>query len=68
MVIEMMDGGDGFDCIVQRTHYSEKNARDLSIALLYAVKYIHERGVALHDLKPQNLLLAPRDDHPYDVT
>ena len=65
MVIEMMDGGDVFDRIVQRTHYSEKNARDLSIALLNTVKYIHERGIAHRDLKPQNLLLARCDDDSY---
>jgi serine/threonine protein kinase len=57
MVMEYMQGGDVFDKIVEKNHYTEKDARDLVIVLLKAVRFMHGRGIAHRDLKPQNLLL-----------
>ncbi|KAI2514214.1 serine/threonine kinase [Fragilaria crotonensis] len=62
MVMEYMRGGDVFDRIVERNHYTEKDARDLVRILLKAVKFLHAQGVAHRDLKPQNLLLTSKDD------
>lgn len=62
LVMEYMEGGDVFDQIVARTHYTERNARDLISRLLKAVHSIHETGIAQRDLKPQNLMLLSRDD------
>ena len=57
LVMEHMQGGDVFDTIVEKNHYTEKDARDLVIVLLKAVRFMHGRGIAHRDLKPQNLLL-----------
>mmetsp|Transcript_18584 Transcript_18584/g.43057 ORF Transcript_18584/g.43057 Transcript_18584/m.43057 type:complete len:518 (+) Transcript_18584:19-1572(+) len=58
LVMEYMRGGDVFDRIVEKNHYTEKDARDLTLVLLKAVKFMHDKGVAHRDLKPQNLLLS----------
>lgn len=60
LVMELMTGGDVFDRIVERTQYTEKDARDLVKSLLEAVEYMHSMGIAHRDLKPQNLLLKVR--------
>jgi hypothetical protein len=57
IIMELMGGGDVFDRIVEKTRYTEKDARDLVRILLKVCKFMHERGVAHRDLKPQNLLL-----------
>ena len=46
LVMEYMAGGDVFDQIVERTSYTEKDARDLVKTLLTAVKCLHENGIA----------------------
>jgi calcium/calmodulin-dependent protein kinase (CaM kinase) II/calcium/calmodulin-dependent protein kinase I len=57
IVMELMQGGDVFDRIVQKTQYTELDARELISTLLEAIEFIHSRRVAHRDLKPQNLLL-----------
>jgi serine/threonine protein kinase len=46
LVMELMSGGDVFDQIVEKTSYTEKDARDLVKVLLKAVKCLHEHGIA----------------------
>lgn len=45
VVMEPIEGGELFDQIVQRSHYSEKEARDVARILANAVKYCHENNI-----------------------
>eukprot|EP00903_Cladosiphon_okamuranus_P019868 g18261.t1 len=63
MVLELMNGGELFDRIVQKKYYNEAEARDVCRTLLEAMRYTHGQGIVHRDLKPENLLLAdPSDD------
>mmetsp|Transcript_19139 Transcript_19139/g.27673 ORF Transcript_19139/g.27673 Transcript_19139/m.27673 type:complete len:733 (+) Transcript_19139:108-2306(+) len=62
IIMELMSGGDVFDRIVEKNHYTELDARNLATELLEAVAFMHSHGVAHRDLKPQNLLLQTKDD------
>jgi len=62
LVMEDMEGGDVFDRILQKQRYTENDARELAQFLLEAVNYLHKKGIAHRDLKPQNLLLKSKDD------
>jgi len=63
MVMEIMTGGELFDRIVEKDHYSEKEAADTIRPIVDAIRYCHNMGVAHRDLKPENLLYATRDPH-----
>ena len=58
LVTELLEGGELFDRIISKGHYSEADARKVTITLLDAIKYLHSQGIAHRDLKPENLLLA----------
>ena len=45
MVMECIDGGELFDRIVKKTVYTEKEARDLVVVCLNAIKYLHDRNI-----------------------
>jgi serine/threonine protein kinase len=62
MIIEYLAGGELFDRIVQKEHYSEKEARDVVFIFLSSLKHCHDRDIVHRDLKPENLLLASKDD------
>lgn len=58
IVTELVQGGELFDRIVSKSHYSEKEARDLIKKMLETLAYMHENNVVHRDLKPENLLLT----------
>jgi len=62
LVTEILEGGELFDRIVEKSSYTESEARDLSKMLIQALEYCHLRRVAHRDLKPENILLKYRDD------
>jgi len=59
--MELMTGGELFDRIVEKEHYSEKEAADTIRPIVDAIRYCHEMGIAHRDLKPENLLYSSPD-------
>ena len=62
IVTELVEGGELFDRIVSKTHYTEKEARDLVKLFLETMNYMHKNGIVHRDLKPENLLLVSDGD------
>lgn len=58
IVTELVQGGELFDRIVAKSHYSEKEARDLIKIFLETMSYMHANNIVHRDLKPENLLLV----------
>lgn len=56
LVMELMEGGELFDRIVEKEHYTEKEAQLVVTDLAHALDYCHEMNVVHRDLKPENLL------------
>jgi len=61
LVLELMSGGELFDRVVEKEHYSEKEAADTIRPIVDALRYCHSMGIIHRDLKPENLLYANRE-------
>ena len=57
LVLELLNGGELFNKITKKTHYSEKEACTLMKKLLSALDYLHSKGIMHRDLKLENLIL-----------
>jgi serine/threonine protein kinase len=57
-VMDLATGGDVFDRLMNRTSYSELDARTSILSLLSAIHHCHERRIAHRDIKPENLLIV----------
>ncbi|XP_031390053.1 calcium-dependent protein kinase 26-like [Punica granatum] len=62
IVMELCSGGELFDRIIHRGHYSERKAAELTKIIVGVVEACHSLGVMHRDLKPENFLLVNRDD------
>eukprot|EP01041_Mallomonas_annulata_P005571 gene5571-11212_t len=56
IVMEVMYGGELFDRIVHKEHYTEQEAKQAFKHIIAAVGYCHDMDVVHRDLKPENLL------------
>lgn len=60
LVMEVCTGGELFDNIIKRQHYSEKEAAAMIRTIVGVVAHCHNMGVIHRDLKPENFLLIDR--------
>ncbi|ONK56846.1 uncharacterized protein A4U43_C10F13710 [Asparagus officinalis] len=58
LVMELCQGGELFDRIVARGHYTERAAAGVAKTIIEIVQLCHKHGVIHRDLKPENFLFA----------
>ncbi|XP_064966166.1 calcium-dependent protein kinase 2-like isoform X2 [Musa acuminata AAA Group] len=69
LVMELCAGGELFDRIIARGHYTERAAASLLRTIVQIVHTCHSMGVMHRDLKPENFLLLNKDeDAPLKAT
>lgn len=62
LVMELCAGGELFDRIIAKGHYSEKAAATILRQIVNVVHVCHFMGVMHRDLKPENFLLVNKDE------
>ena len=60
LFMELMPGGELFDTIVERGHFTEQDTQKVTYKLLDALKHMHDKGIAHRDLKPENMLMSSK--------
>ncbi|KAK8509477.1 hypothetical protein V6N13_061891 [Hibiscus sabdariffa] len=62
VVMEICAGGELFDRIIQRGHYTERKAAALTRTIVGVVEACHSLGVMHRDLKPENFLFVNKQE------
>ena len=62
LVMELCEGGELFDRIVARGHYTERAAASVVKTIVQVVQMCHKHGVMHRDLKPENFLFADKKE------
>ncbi|CAL9776695.1 unnamed protein product [Musa acuminata subsp. burmannicoides] len=63
LVMELCEGGELFDRIVARGHYTERAAAAVTRTIVEVVQLCHLHGVIHRDLKPENFLFASKKEN-----
>ncbi|XP_022742505.1 calcium-dependent protein kinase 1-like isoform X2 [Durio zibethinus] len=62
VVMELCAGGELFDRIVKRGHYTERKAAELARTVVGVIEACHSMGVMHRDLKPENFLFVNEEE------
>ena len=62
IVMELSEGGELFEKIVEMHRFSEVQASSLMKKILSSVKHLHEHGICHRDLKPENFIFSDKSD------
>ena len=69
LVMELCAGGELFDRIIAKGHYTERAAASLLRTIMQIIHTFHSMGVIHRDLKPENFLMLNKDENsPVKVT
>merc|ERR1712188_3114 len=63
LVLELCAGGELFERIISKKHYSEKDASAIVRQMLEVVGACHVNGIIHRDLKPENFLFSKEDEN-----
>lgn len=63
IVLELAEGGELFEKIIERTKLNESEAKLHFYQIASAIKYLHSKNICHRDLKPENVLICSVDDH-----
>lgn len=62
LVLDLLEGGELFDRIIEKGHFTEAAAAMSFRQMVEALEYLHNLGIVHRDLKPENLLFETRGD------
>merc|ERR1711959_691876 len=62
LILELCAGGELFERIISKKHYSEKDASAIVRQMLEVVGACHVNGIIHRDLKPENFLFSKEDE------
>ena len=62
LVMELMQGGELFEYITRKQHFTEQEASRILRQIALAIHHCHKLNIAHRDLKPENLLLLKKAD------
>ena len=62
IVLELAEGGELFDKIIEKTRFNETEAKLHFYQMASAIQYLHSKKICHRDLKPENILLCSQDD------
>ncbi|XP_052045174.1 serine/threonine-protein kinase DCLK3 [Apodemus sylvaticus] len=61
LIMEYVQGGDLFDAIIENVKFPEPDAAVMITDLCKALVHMHDKKIVHRDVKPENLLAAPRE-------
>ncbi|CAA7405135.1 unnamed protein product [Spirodela intermedia] len=62
ILMDLCDGGELFDRIVAKGHFSEHGAASIVKTIVEVVQHCHRHGVTHRDLKPENFLFVNKTE------
>jgi len=68
IVMELVEGGELFDRVVDLGAYSEPMAAEVMRKLVKTLGFLHSQGIVHRDLKPENILCKKNSDTEIKIT
>jgi len=62
LVLELCDGGELFNKIVERGYFTEAEASRTIKQISSAVQHLHNMGIVHRDIKPENIIYSSKED------